>query len=240
MTRVWRAGGAVLASAAMLAVAATGAMAVPVEIAYEVSGRSEQTWVVQSNGTGRRDLGIGEQPLVSPSGQMVAASHFGSHGRALIVYSTVGKPKQEYINLVQTAATALTWSPDSRYVAVQLTDTTVSSTATNPGAGGVAIVDTTAGTVRLIARGFVFGASFEPTVNATDRLAYGLSDAQKLNSPTEIYTSNADGSATTQVTHDGRSLNPVWGADGIAYDEQRFRGENAPAYNIWLMGSDGS
>jgi hypothetical protein len=52
----------------------------------------------------------------------------------------------------------------------------------------------------------VFGASFEPAVNATDRLAYGLSRAQKLNSPTEICTSNADGIGTTQITHGGRSL----------------------------------
>jgi Tol biopolymer transport system component len=235
------AAGAVFASAAVLAVGATGAYAAsPFEIAYEASGHSEQTWVVNSNGTGRKYLGTGEQPLVSPNGQMVAASNFGSHGHALIVYSTVGKPKQLYINLAQTAATALAWSPDSRYVAVQLTDTTPSSTATNPGAGGVAIVDTTARTVKRIAPGFVFGASFEPTANATDRLAYGLSGSQRLNSPTEIYTINADGTGRTQITHGRRSLNPVWGPIGIAYDEQRFRGENAPAYNIWLMNRDGS
>jgi hypothetical protein len=206
------AAGAVFASAAVLAVGATGAYAAsPFEIAYEASGHSEQTWVVNSNGTGRKYLGTGEQPLVSPNGQMVAASNFGSHGQALIVYSTVGKPKQLYINLAQTAATALAWSPDSRYVAVQLTDTTPSSTATNPGAGGVAIVDTTARTVKRIAPGFVFGASFEPTANATDRLAYGLSGSQRLNSPTEIYTINADGTGRTQITHGRRSLNPVWG-----------------------------
>ena len=115
--------------------------------------------------------------MASPNGQMVAASHFGSQGRALMVYSTAGKPKQTYINLAQTAATVLAWSPDSRYVAVQLTDTTASSTASNAGAGGVAIVDTTSRTVKRIARGFVWGASFDPARNATGnflrgRLAY--------------------------------------------------------------------
>ena len=123
--------------------------------------------------------------------------------------------------------------------AVQVTDTTASST-TNPGAGGLALVDTTARTVTRIASGFVFGATFEPNPNATDRLAYALSGVQKLDSPTEIYTVNADGTGRTQITHDARSLNPVWGPNGIAYDKERFRGDDAPAFNIWLMNRDGA
>ncbi len=236
-----KAGAALFASAAVLATAASGAYAAaPSEIAYEVSGHSEQTWVVSANGAGRKELGPGEQPLISPNGQMVAASNFGSHGSALVVYSTMGQPTQRYINLAQTAATALGWSPDSRYLAVQLTDTTPSSTATNAGTGGIAIVDTTAGTVKRVAPGFVFGASFEPTANATDRLAYGLSRSERLNSSTTISTIDADGTGRTQITHDGRSLNPIWGPHGIAFDEERLRGDNAPAYNIWLMNPDGS
>jgi hypothetical protein len=234
------AGVSAVGSVAVLAAAASAALAAPVKIAYETSGQREQTRVVNANGTGRRTLGIGQEPMVSPNGQMVAASNFGSHGRALMVYSTAGKPRQTYINLAQTAATVLAWSPDSRYVAVQLTDTTSSSTASNPGAGGVAIVDTTNRKVKRIARGFVWGASFDPARNATDRLAYGLSGAQKLNSRTDIFTSNADGTDRTQITHDGRSIEPVWGPKTIAYDEQRFRGENAPVYNMWQMNSDGS
>lgn len=237
---ITRALGATFTSAAVLAIGATGAYgASPFEIAFEASGHSEQTWVVKSNGAGRQDLGAGEQPLVSPNGQMVAASNFGSHGHALIVYSTVGEPKQLYINVAQTEATALAWSPDSRYIAVQVTDTTASST-TNPGAGGLALIDTTARTVTRIASGFVFGATFEPIPNPTDRVAYALSGVQKLDSPTEIYTVNADGTGRTRITHDARSLNPVWGPNGIAYDEQRFRGDDAPAFSIWLMNGDGS
>jgi hypothetical protein len=242
MRGLTKAAGAIAASAALLAITgvAGAAAASPAAIAYEVSGRSEQVWAVDAGGTGRVHLGPGEQPLVSPNGQMVAASRFGSSGRALIVYSTVGKPTQEYVNLAQTAATALAWSPDSRYLAVQLTDTTASSTATDPGAGGVAILDTATDTITRVARGFVFGASFDPVAGATERLAYGLSHAQTLTAPTAIDTINADGTGRTQITHDGRSLAPVWGPHGIAYDRERFRGQNAPVYNIWLMDADGS
>jgi Tol biopolymer transport system component len=235
-----RAAGALIASAVVLAIGATGAFgASPVEITYEASGDGDQTWVVNSNGTGRKHLGAGQQPLVSPNGQMVAATNSGSRGHALIVYSTLGKPRQLYLNLAQTAATALAWSPDSRYIAVQVTDPTTSSIS-DPGAGGVSIVDTTARTVTRIAPGFVFGASFEPSPNSIDRLAYALSRSPELNSATNIYAINADGTGRAQITHDGRSLNPVWGPNGIAYDEQRLRGDNAPDYNIWLMTRDGS
>ena len=119
----------------MLATAASAAAAAPFEIAYEVSGHSEQAWIVSSNGMGRKELGPGEQPLISPNGQMVAASNFGSHGYALFVYSTVGQPARatqrradrgDGVGLVTRLA----------LIAVQLTDTTPSSTATNPGSGG--------------------------------------------------------------------------------------------------------
>jgi Tol biopolymer transport system component len=231
---------AAFTSAALLAIGASGASgASPSEIAFETSARGEQSWVVKSNGKGRQDLGAGEQPLISPNGQLVAASNLGTRGHALIVYSTVGKPKQLYINVAQTEATALAWSPDSRYIAVQMTDTAASSNG-DPGAGGLALVDTNARTVTRIASGFVFGASFEPNLNTADRLAYALSRVQKLNAPTEIYTVNADGTGRTQITHDARSLNPVWGPNGIAYDEQQLRGDDAPDFNIWLMNRDGS
>jgi hypothetical protein len=237
---ITRALGATFTSAAVLATGATGGYGASLsDIAFETSGHGEQTWVMKSNGAGRQDLGAGEQPLVSPNGQMVAASNFGSRGHALIVYSTVGEPKQLYINLAQTEATALAWSPDSRYIAVQVTDTT-SSSITNPGDGGLAVIDTTARTVTRIASGFVFGATFEANPNATDCPAYAVSGVQKLDSPTEIYTVNADGTGRTQLTHDARSLNPVWGPNGIGYDRQRFRDDHPPAFNIWLMNRDGT
>ncbi len=219
---------------------ATQAPAATVKVAYETSGRSEQVWVVNADGTGRRRLGTGEQPLVSPDGALVAATEFGPHGRALMVYSTTGAPAQGYVNLATTSATPLAWSPDSRYLAVELVDTSSAGTATKPGTGGVAVVDTRSHTIKRIAAGFPNGASFAPSPGAGDRLAYGLAHSHNLNPPSDIVTANPDGSAATQITHDGRSLYPVWGARGITFDRERFRGENAPAYNIWLMGGDGS
>jgi hypothetical protein len=227
-------------SAALLASGATAASAGTVKVAYEKSGHSEQVWVVNADGSHGTRLGAGEQPLISPDGTMVAASEFGPHGHALVIYSTSGKPKQGYLNLATTSASALAWSPDSRYLAVELIDQTASGTATKAGDGGVGVVDTTAHTIKRIAAGFPNGASFDPARAAGDRLAYGLAHAHNLNPPSNIATANPDGSDVTQITHDGRSLYPVWGAGGIAFDRERFRGDNAPAFNIWSMQGDGS
>jgi hypothetical protein len=228
------------ASAALLAGAATAASAATVKVTYETSQHSEEVWVVNADGSHRTRLGTGDQPLISPDGTMVAASEFGPHGHALVIYSTSGQPKQAYLNLATTSAVALAWSADSRYLAVELIDTTGAGTATRAGAGGVGVVDTTAHAIKRIAAGFPNGASFDPMRADGDRLAYGLAHAHNLNPPSNIATANPDGTDVTQITHDGRSLNPLWGPQGIAFDRERFRGDNAPAYNIWSMHGDGS
>ena len=49
----------------------------------------------------------------------------------------------------------------------------------------------------------------------------------------------ANGSAGRQITHDGRSLNPVWGRLGIAFDREFLRRRAEPAYQLWMMAGDG-
>jgi hypothetical protein len=73
-------------------------MATPVEIAYEVSGRSEQTWVVHCNGSGRRDLGIGERPLVSPNGRGDLEHSRGPFGS--------GRPRRGTPGSIRTSASS--------------------------------------------------------------------------------------------------------------------------------------
>jgi hypothetical protein len=49
-----------------------------------------------------------------------------------------------------------------------------------------------------------------------------------------------NGSGSHLITRDGRSLNPVWGRVGIAFDHERLRKDAEPASQVWLMASDGS
>ena len=46
--------------------------------------------------------------------------------------------------------------------------------------------------------------------------------------------SDPDGSGRRALTTDGRSLNPVWGPNYIAYDREHLRRNYAPRYDIWL------
>jgi hypothetical protein len=80
------------------------------------------------------------------------------------------------------------------------------------------VIDTRTGEVTKIADGYAAGASFAPS--APDRLVYGLGRSSPIAGLLNLYTANPDGTAVTQLTHDGHSLNPVWGPRGIAFDRE--------------------
>jgi hypothetical protein len=241
-----------LVPALALAVAitlATGAIAAPSlapappqqpTIAYVTQSGASQplVWTMRSDGSQKTSLGEGFSPQISPNGQQVAVSLFGAGssetGPALGVYSTVGAPVQTYLSLKGETAQPLGWSPDGRYLAVD-----VQSTALKRGVqlSGLAILDTQSARLSVIAHGQLFGASFAP--NGSDEVVYGLAHSQSLSARVNIYRAKPDGSGTVALTRDGRSLFPLWGRGAIAYDRERLRRNDAPVYQIWLRSSKG-
>ncbi|MHB8241873.1 MAG: hypothetical protein ACYDHN_07760 [Solirubrobacteraceae bacterium] len=196
-------------------------------------------WVANTDGSQPKRLGPGDSPLVAPDGALVAASLFGAtanseQGPAVAVYSTTGAPVTEYLSLETATATPLAWSPDSRYLAVSLMSTAVSSPAKQ---SGLAVIDTQTGTVTTVIHGAISGAGFAP--DGSDRLVFGRAPSLSVNAATNIYVSVPNGGAVTQLTHDGRSLNPVWGPKYIAYDRERLRRNDAPVFQIWLQAPAG-
>ncbi len=221
-----------------LAAAAAGAgTATPVpRLAFVKVGRAaDQVWVAGLDGRHARHLGEGDVPLVAPSGSIVAASLSGS--RSAIALYGPGSAVHRFFRASRVGAQALAFSPDSRYVAVELF-------GNNPGRhdhdSGLAIIDTQSFTARVIVRGSICGASFSPAL--PDRLVYGLGPAGSfcLGGSVNVLAANPDGSQRRQITTDGRSLNPVWGPTKIAFDRERRRRRDAPAYDVWLMNPDGS
>jgi hypothetical protein len=89
-----------------------------------------------------------------------------------------------------------------------------------------------------VAGGAVYGASFAR--DGSDRLAYAAAASPALDARVDVHVVGPDGSGPAQITHDGRSLYPVWGASGIAFDREQLRRQAAPAYQIWTMNPDGS
>ncbi|HXB15881.1 MAG TPA: hypothetical protein VNV44_09080 [Solirubrobacteraceae bacterium] len=238
-----RAGGVLALLALALGTAGTGEAAPPPEIklgamAYVTSSEAQpepQIWSADAKGAEAKRLGPGDQPLIAPDGVTVAAGLFGTgreKGPSLALYPTWGAPPATFGNLTLANATPLAWSQDSRYLAVMLTSTAIKGFAKK---SGLAILDTQTGSLRTIASGIIYGASFAP--DGSDRIAFGRASAQTLSAKVNVYVAGPGSAGLRRVTGDGRSLNPIWDPSKpnfIAYDRERLRRNDAPAYQIWL------
>lgn len=221
---------AAAAGAALVALAAiTGANAAsptPKLIAFvrESSTSPTTVWVARADGSDRRKLGLGNSPLVAPNGATVAAE--GDVGDTVLLYPAGGG--RPHIVRLATAGFPIAWSPDARYLAIELLD------IDNGSPPGLAVVDAENGyALTMVGRGVVSGASFAP--DGSDRIVYASAPSQNPSAPANLHIVDPDGTHRQQITTDGRSLNPVWGQAGIAFDRERFRGKDAaPAYQVWL------
>jgi hypothetical protein len=251
-----RASGVALAFASLALLAAPIAAANPAvdppaaspgpSLAYVTqTARSPATvWLTPVKGGARIRLGSGTQPLIAPGGQQVAASLSGTGGGsetgpALVVWGIGGAPLT-YFDLATVTATPLAWSRDLRYLAVELQSTAATNpaSANSTSGSGLAVIDLGLHTVTMVARGQIYGASFAP--NRSDRIVYARASSSSLSASVNLFLSNPDGSRVSALTRDGRSLNPVWGSRGIAFDKERLRGNDAPVYQIWLRSPSGS
>ena len=203
-----------------------------VQIAYTTGTATSgpYVWIANASGADGRKLGLGEEPLISPNGAYVAASEPESKGPALRLYSTTDVATRGLFNVASVSAVPLAWSPDSHYVAVQL-----SSTHLKTSQDGLAVIDTTTMQATMVASGVVYGASFDPSATGGDRLVYGLARSLDPTATVNLYTVGANGSRPTQLTHDGHSLQPVWSATGIVFVRQTLRGKTGyPLHQLWL------
>jgi dipeptidyl aminopeptidase/acylaminoacyl peptidase len=214
---------------------AAGASTSSAGIAYVTGGGAglPSVSVADSSGGNARKLGRGTGPLLSPNGLTVAASDVGSSAHALTLYPATGGTATGYFTAA-TAASAVAWSPDSRYLAVELTGENAPSIS----GYGLAIIDTETGIEHVIANGVIYGASFAP--GTSDTLVYARAPSLSATAATNIFTFAATGTATTQITTDGRDADPVWGTRGIAFVHERLRKRNAPLGQIWLMQPNGT
>jgi dipeptidyl aminopeptidase/acylaminoacyl peptidase len=196
-------------------------------------GATTTIWLRSLGGGPARRIGAGGDPLLAPSGSLIAASAPAGERAALLLYPTGGGRPRAYFSGQTVSATPLAFSPDSRRLAVALSSRDPASAA----GSGLAIIDTGSWHARVVAHGQIEGASFSP---GSDRLAYAAAPSPALTAPVNISVLDLSANVRQPLTADGRSLNPVWGPDGIAFDRERLRHNGEPAYALWLMRGDGA
>jgi hypothetical protein len=217
--------------AAGAAATASGSSSSAAGLAYASGGTTglPSVWVASASGANAHKVGTGGFPVLSPNGKLVVAEGFGPHGPAFTIYSATGGAAHRFGDINHYGGGPFAWSPDSRYVAVGLLDTTATRKVGN---SGVEIVDTQTWTATKVASGVVQGVSAAPS--APDRFVYGLSSSQAIPSTTNLFAVTP-GAAPARLTTNGRSYFPVWGARGIAFDSVQYVRNKAPAYSISLL-----
>ena len=193
-----------------------------------LSTPSPQVWVSLLNGSSPFDLGPASSALISPNGTYVAAVSKGPTTKAstLSVYATGGGAAAVVVNSPQIMQ-LLGWSSDSKLILV----------AVGASPADLNVVDVRTGKSRTIATGVIYGASFSP--GSSDNVVYARGAPNKT--PVNLYTTTSTGTGTRQLTHDGASVEPLWGAHGIIYsDEAAHSKSHAAQLQLWLIKPDGS
>ena len=217
---------AALALVLVLPPAAVRADALPANLAYVtgLAGTHPVVHVARLGSGAPVSLGPGADAQISPGGASVAiVTPYTRSGSSLVVRASDGSGAARTLLRTTGSLGPIVWSPDGSRLAVVL-DTRLYA------------IDVASGVRRTIARGMIAGASFSPD---STRIAYARARSQDLSAPVNVFVANTDGSGAHPLTHDGRSLWPLWGPTRIAYTHERLRRNDAPVYQLRTMRPDG-
>lgn len=182
--------------------------------------------VMNDDGSGAHKLTKGYFPRLSPDLQNVAFLRLSkpAYTSDLYVIPLAGGTPRLLARDVDPLTVA--WSPDLKHIAT-VTDNFKK----------LVVLEVASGAETKIASGTIQGVSFSP---AGDQLVYGRSKTNDYLAAGDVYRANTAGGTSTRLTNNGRSANPVWGPEKIAFNRFKKRKNDAPIYQIWLMNSDGS
>jgi Tol biopolymer transport system component len=218
---------AALALALVLVPAADGYAAVPPKLAYVtgIAALHPVVHVANSDGSGAIALGRGIDASISPDAASVAiVTPYTRRGTSLVVRPAAGGSARTLVQ-ASDSIDVLAWSPDSAHLAVVVNTKRLVS------------IDVASGARTLLAHGQIQGASFSADGS---QIAYARAKSARLSAAVNVLVAAADGSGAHAITHDGRSLFPVWGPTQIAFTHERLRRNDAPVYQLRVMDPDGS
>jgi hypothetical protein len=161
--------------------------------------------------------------VISDDGQWIAWIAFGSLDNVMLQRSDrSGEPERL---LRSRSIGKLEFSRDSTQLGIAA-------------ASRLVVHDLPTATTFTAAFGHITGFSFSPDSHS---LVYGTSGSEEGgDAPSDLYVVTFDAGPRTRLTEDRRSLNPVWGPDGIVFDRMRLREGDVPVYNLFEIQPDGT
>jgi len=217
--------------------AGAGASAAHARVVYVRDFRTSHPWVwiARADGTRAHRLASGLSPTISPDGRLVAyvASPVSAGARLMLTPAAGGRAR---LLLSASLIFATQWSPDGTRLAVA--EQTVASRG-RPARAQIVTVDVPSGRVRAtVPAGMPYSMSFSPDGR---QLAY-TSSVSVNPVRDDIYVVRATGGSATRVTHDGRSMLPVWGASWIVFvrESAPSPSDRIPKQTLYLVKSSGA
>jgi Tol biopolymer transport system component len=204
--------------AVLVAVSLTAAAPAAATLVYEKSPFRPHVYAAADDGSARVQLAAGEQPKISPDGTTVAyqTPYSGNSRPTLRVIPVSGGESRL---LLKPVWFSWVFSPDSRTIAAV--------TGKEVGTKRLVLVDVASGKVRRVSQGQFSGLTFSPDGAS---LAYARSLKNNYPPRSDLFVVPVAGGAPVRVTTDHRSVDPIWGAPGIAFVKLRKPGRRGDAY----------
>jgi dipeptidyl aminopeptidase/acylaminoacyl peptidase len=221
--------GALVAATALLALPATA----QATLVYVKNPLHPAVFAANDSGGGAFKVGPGSNPRVSPDGDVIAYAREGSDGKRQLMLAAAagGGSKPILANLQESFY--VTFSPDSKLVAA--------IRGPELGKRKLVLIDVTSGTfLRTVASGYFSGVSFSP--DGTE-LAYSLAPTEKYPPKSDVFVAPVGGGKSVRITHDGRSLDPLWGPNGQIVFVKQLGAKNrkyGPKNELFLMNQFGA
>jgi Tol biopolymer transport system component len=215
------------AALAAAAIAASLAAVAPARatIVFERSPFRPAVYTAADDGSNRVKLADGELPKISPDGATVAyeTPYRGSTRPTLRVVPAAGGESRRLLNPVWYS---YVWSPDSRTIAA--------ITGKEVGRKTLVLVDVASGQVRTVAHGQFSGFSFSPD---STQLVFARALKDTYPPRSDLLSIPLTGGLPTALTSDHRSIDPLWGAAGIAFVKLRKPTRKGDAYkqDIYIL-----
>jgi hypothetical protein len=179
-------------------------------------------WVARDDGTQARKIGPGHSPKVSPDGRWVAWIKSGTPDQVMM--RLADRSRKARVVGRSSFVGELRFSPDSKSLGLVLSRR-------------LFVYDIREREEVKAASGVIRGFSFSPDSGAVVFGTAGRSDA--IDAPSDLYYFTLAERVRRRITRDRKSLNPLWGPNGIVHDRMNAREGDAPSYNLFSIQPDG-